>query len=154
MQNTYSSLRNAFLQKLKAYLCIKKKNFSWHFCSWPVSCSFWMVWNVWATIQLKWAFRTFKSKVFLKENNVFYLYCDENRNNQWNISCDWEKSRGQSPMDFQGLRLYFTIYRNSSHNTDVLNYHSSIVLSWIAILEELILHIALTAGAILFITSF
>ena len=48
----------------------------------------------------------------------------------------------------RGLRLYFTAYPDLSHNTDILNYNSSIVLPGRAILEELILRIALAAGAI------
>ena len=48
----------------------------------------------------------------------------------------------------RGLRLYFTVYPNSSHNTDILNYNSSIVLPGRALFEELILCIALAAGAI------
>ena len=47
-----------------------------------------------------------------------------------------------------GLRLYFTLYPDLSHNTDILNYDSSIVLPGRAILEDLILRIALAAGAI------
>ena len=42
----------------------------------------------------------------------------------------------------------FPVYPDSSHNTDILNYNSSIVLPGRAILEELILRIALAAGAI------
>ena len=49
---------------------------------------------------------------------------------------------------FLGLRLYFTVYPNSSHNTDILNNNSIIVLPGRAILEELIRCIALAAGAI------
>ena len=54
------------------------------------------------------------------------------------------KARGIS----RGLRLYFTVYPDSSHNTDIVNYNSSIFLPGRAILEELILSIALTDGAI------
>ena len=39
--------------------------------------------------------------------------------------------------------LYFALYPDSSHNTDILYYNSSIVLPERAILEELILRIAL-----------
>ena len=45
-----------------------------------------------------------------------------------------------------GLRLYFIVYPDSSHNTDILNYNSSTDLPGISILEELILRIASTAG--------
>ena len=48
----------------------------------------------------------------------------------------------------QGFRLYFTVYPDSIHNTEILNYNSSFVLPERAILEELILLIALAAGAI------
>ena len=44
--------------------------------------------------------------------------------------------------------LYFTVYPNSSHNTEILDYKSSIVLPGRAILNELILRITLAAGAI------
>ena len=46
------------------------------------------------------------------------------------------------------IRLNFSLKPDSSHNTDILNYNSSIVLPGRAILEELILCIALVAGAI------
>ena len=46
----------------------------------------------------------------------------------------------------RGLRLYFIVCLDSSHNTDILNYKYSIDLPGRSILEELILHIALTAG--------
>ena len=52
---------------------------------------------------------------------------------------------------FLGLSLYFTINLDSSHKTDVFtfkNYNSYIVLPGRAILEVLILCIALAAGAI------
>ena len=42
--------------------------------------------------------------------------------------------------------LYFIAYPDSSHNTDILNYNSSIDFPGRSILEELILHIAPTAG--------
>ena len=48
----------------------------------------------------------------------------------------------------QGLRLYFTVYSDPSQNTDLLKYNSSIVIPRRAILEELILCIALAAEAI------
>ena len=48
----------------------------------------------------------------------------------------------------QGLRLYFTVYPNMSHRTDILNYNYSIVLPGRVILKELIIRIALSAGAI------
>ena len=44
------------------------------------------------------------------------------------------------------LRLYFIVYRDSSHITDILNYKSSIDLPGKSILEKLILRIAFTAG--------
>ena len=54
------------------------------------------------------------------------------------------KARGIS----RGVRLYFTVYPDLSHNTEILNYISSIVLAGRAILEELILRSALAAGDI------
>ena len=45
-----------------------------------------------------------------------------------------------------GIRLYFIVFPDSSHITDILNYKSSINLPGISILEELILRIALIAG--------
>ena len=41
------------------------------------------------------------------------------------------------------LRLYFIVHPDSTHNTDILNYNLGIVLPGRAILEELILRIAL-----------
>ena len=73
-----------------------------------------------------------------------YLYSDERRDIRWNIA--W--ARGQNPRNFWGLRLYFTLYPDSSHNTVILNYNSSITLPGRAILKELILHIALASGAL------
>ena len=46
----------------------------------------------------------------------------------------------------RGLRLYFIVIPDSSHNTDILNYKSSIELPGRSILEELIFRIAPTAG--------
>ena len=53
---------------------------------------------------------------------------------------------GEAQGIFQGLRLYFIVFHDLSHNTDILNYKSSIDLPRRSILEELILRIALTAG--------
>ena len=57
-------------------------------------------------------------------------------------------TKGESRGISQGLMLYFTVYPNSSHKTDILNYNSIIVPPGRAILEELILHIALAAGTV------
>ena len=46
----------------------------------------------------------------------------------------------------RGLRLYFIVCPDSSYNTDILNYKSSIDHPGRSILEESILHIAPTAG--------
>ena len=54
---------------------------------------------------------------------------------------------GEAPGIFQGLRLYFTVHPNSSHHTVILNYNSIRGLPERAILKELILGIALAAGA-------
>ena len=70
------------------------------------------------------------------------IYCDERRDILWNIAWVRGKSWGIS----RQLRLYFIVFPDSSHNTDILNYKSSIDLPWGSILEELILCIALTAG--------
>ena len=48
------------------------------------------------------------------------LYSDKWRDIWWNIAWAQEKSRG--------LRLYFSLYPDSSHNIDILNYISSIDL--------------------------
>ena len=45
-----------------------------------------------------------------------------------------------------GLRLYFIVFPDLRHNTDILNYKSRNDLPGKSILEELILRIALTAG--------
>ena len=57
-------------------------------------------------------------------------------------------TEGEAQGIFRLLRLYFTLYPDSSHATDILNYNSSIVFPGRAILEELILRIALAAGAL------
>ena len=49
---------------------------------------------------------------------VLYLYCDGRRDIRWNIT----GARGI----YQGLRLYFIVYPDSSHNTEILNYNSII----------------------------
>ena len=54
------------------------------------------------------------------------------------------KARGIS----LGLRLLFTVFLDLSNNTDILNYNSRIVIPGRAILEKLILRIAMAAGAI------
>ena len=50
------------------------------------------------------------------------------------------------PKGFPKLSLYFIVFPDSSHNTYILNYKSSIDLSVRLILEKLILRIAPTAG--------
>ena len=67
---------------------------------------------------------------------ILYLYCDERRDVRWN------------PLGFAlgislGLRLYFIVFFDWNHNTDILNYKSSIDLPG---RSRLILCIALTAG--------
>ena len=47
--------------------------------------------------------------------------------------------------EIQGLRLYFIVFPDSSHNTDILNYNSSIDIPGRSILEELIVCFAPTA---------
>ena len=84
---------------------------------------------------------TYRCSGELWSKNVFlilYLYYDERRDIQWNIGGAWGISCG--------LRLYFIIFPDSSHNTDILNYRSSIGLSGRSIWEELLLRIAPTAG--------
>ena len=46
----------------------------------------------------------------------------------------------------QRLRLYVIVYPDSSHNTDILNYNSSITFPGRSVLKVLILRIAPTAG--------
>ena len=77
---------------------------------------------------------------------ILYMYCGERRDIRWNISWAQGKSRGQSQRDFPRLRLYFITFPDSRHNTDILNYKSSMALPGRSILEELTLHIASTAG--------
>ena len=50
----------------------------------------------------------------------------------------------------EGSGYFFTIHPDLRHNTDILNYNFSTVLSGRAILEDLILHIAPAAGAIFY----
>ena len=52
------------------------------------------------------------------------------------------------PREIPRAKLYFTVYPDLSHNKDILNYNSSIVLPGRAISEELILRNALAAGAL------
>ena len=52
------------------------------------------------------------------------------------------KARGIS----RGPRLYFIVFPDLSHNTNIFNYKSSIDLPGRSILEELIIFIAVTAG--------
>ena len=81
----------------------------------------------------------------INTQKILYLYYDKRTDIQWNIAWVRGKPRGIS----QGLRLYFTVYLDSSHNTDILNflkYTSSLVHPGRAILEELMLRIGLAAG--------
>ena len=64
------------------------------------------------------------------ETSGYRMYC---------INCICIVTRG-------GPRLYFIVFLDSCHNTDILNYKSSIDHHWRSILEELILRIAPTAG--------
>ena len=51
-----------------------------------------------------------------------------------------------NPREIPRARVYFILFSDSSQNTDIFNNKSSIDLPGGSILEELILHIALTAG--------
>ena len=53
-----------------------------------------------------------------EQPQALYLYCDERRDIRWNIA--WAQGI------FRGLRLHFIVYSNSSHNTDILHFNSSI----------------------------
>ena len=75
------------------------------------------------------------------------MYCDERRGILWNIAWARRTSKGQSPRYFlRAHALFYPISRHLSHNTEILNCNSSIVLPGI-------LCIALTAGAIFSILS-
>ena len=56
------------------------------------------------------------------------------------------KNRASAQGISRGLMLYFTVYPDLTHNTDI-NNNSSIVLPGREILEELIFRIATAAGA-------
>ena len=58
----------------------------------------------------------------------------------------YPEPEGEARWISRELRLYFIVFPDLSHNTDILNYKSSIDLPGRSILEELILRIALTAG--------
>ena len=75
---------------------------------------------------------------------VLYLYCDERMDIQWNLAWAQGKSRGKAWGISQGLRLYFIVFPDSSHNSGILNFKSSIDLPGRSILEELIFRIAWT----------
>ena len=53
---------------------------------------------------------------------------------------------GEARVISRGLRLYFFVFPDLSQNTEILNFNSNIGLSGRSIMEELILHIARTAG--------
>ena len=82
--------------------------------------------------------------------SILYLYWDERRDIPWNTAWTEENPEGEARWTSRGFRLYFTVYPDSSHNTEILNYNSSFVLPERAILKELILRITLAAGAIFF----
>ena len=46
---------------------------------------------------------------------VFFLYCDNRKNVWWNIA---KPKRNPAHRTFWVLRLFFTVYSNSSHNAD------------------------------------
>ena len=72
------------------------------------------------------------------QRDILNLYCDERKDIQLNMA--W--AQGKSC----GLRLYFIVFFDSSHNTDILNFKSSIGPPGRSILVELILRIASAAG--------
>ena len=55
------------------------------------------------------------------KNNVLYLYYDERRDLRWNIEHKGNPE-GEARGISWGLRLYFTVYPDLSHNTDILNF--------------------------------
>ena len=71
------------------------------------------------------------------------LYCDERRDIQWNIAWVQGNPEGKAQGISWGLRLYFIVYPDSSQNTDIFNYNSSIFLpgdqygkSWFSVLLQ------------------
>ena len=80
-------------------------------------------------------------EIYSHYTELLNLYCDERRDTPWNIAWALGESRGQSLKDFPMLRLYFIVYPDANHNTNIANYISSIVLpgyqywkSWFSIL--------------------
>ena len=86
--------------------------------------------------------------LLLTAYSILYSYYDET-NIASKIQPEMKRNpEGKGQGISLGLRLYFTVYPDLSHNTDILNYNLSIVLPGRAVLEELILRIALAAWAI------
>ncbi len=77
---------------------------------------------------------------------ILYLYCDERRDIRWNIAWARGKSGGRSPRGFPRAQAIFIVFPDSSNNTHILNFNSSIDLPGRSVLEELILRIALSTG--------
>ena len=77
---------------------------------------------------------------------ILYLYCDKRRDIQWNIAWAGGKSGGQSPRRFPRAQAIFIVFPDSSNNTHILNFNTSIDLPGRSVLEELILRIALSTG--------
>ena len=79
---------------------------------------------------------------------VLYCICIVTRGGIYNEI--WPEPRGnpdgKAQGISQGLMLYFIVFPDSNHNTDILSYKSSIDLPGRSILEELIVRSALTAG--------
>ena len=86
----------------------------------------------------------------VKVHLTLYCICIETRGGIYSEIQPEPKGnpKGEAPGISRGLRLYFTVYPDSSHNTDILNHNSCIVLLGRAILKELILRIVLAAGAL------
>ena len=72
-------------------------------------------------------FKTFRIQILneiVSKWVIMYLYYDERRDVRLNIA--W--ARGKSWGISQGLRLYLTLYPDSSHNTDIINFNNKISL--------------------------
>ena len=76
--------------------------------------------------------------LFWGSEKVLYLFCYKRRDIRWNIAWARGKSQGQAQRISRGLRLYFIVYPDSSHNIEILNYNSSNDLPGRSKLEELI----------------
>ena len=109
--HTFTSV--VLINQTRLWQVVISKYFRWINKCWPWSFSL-----IWFFKMGRWLFKWVHPE-------ILYLYYDERRDIRWNSA--WAlghkgSSEGGARGISRGLRLYFTMYPNLSHNTDILNF--------------------------------